>query len=368
MQRSFGVPTREQSCWLSTLQLATIVYAQDGSDLPRGPNTDTTDMCTYISFTDLEELRHCSDTELGVRLQQRPFLAHAVFNWGRHARGRAEDLVQNTVLDYLAQNSKHLLLLYLRERLSPFYGCQNSAPGAEMFDCSRSGPASALWFSAVYGLNKIVALLVEQGADVDEGNEFDHSALHAAATCRHYTATRLLLKGGADVTLRDRFGVPPLVAATAWAGWEDFPQLLLQYDFERQKQSNIVKGALERASLRGHLKTLQVLINKSIDLEARYLGGRGLLHVASFRGSRSCVEYLARTGFDLNMQDEQQRTRLYHATSKGSVDLLNFFLDKDLDVNGQDIDGWTPLLWAAKGGKSRQCRKTPEGGCYQQAF
>ncbi|KAK3167409.1 hypothetical protein OEA41_010536 [Lepraria neglecta] len=173
------------------------------------------------------------------------------------------------------------------ERLSPLYECRNSAPEAETFDSSRSGPASAWWVSAVYGLNKIVALLVEQGAGVDEGNEFDRSALHAAATCGHYTATRLLSKGGADFTRRDRFGVPPLIAAAAWAGWEDFPQLLLQYDFERQKQSNIIKGALEGASLRGHLKTLQVLMNKSVDLEARYLGGRGLLHVASFGGSRS---------------------------------------------------------------------------------
>lgn len=90
-------------------------------------------------------------------------------------------------------------------------------------------------------------------------------------------------------------------------------------------------------------------MNKSIDLEARYLGGRGLLHVASFGGPRSCVEYLARIGFDLNMQDEQQRTCLHHATSKASVDLLNFLLDQDLDVNGQDR------------GKNGQYRKTPEG-------
>ena len=326
MQRSFGVPTREQSCWLSALQK----YFMRKMDqiFPEGQIYILQRCLTYISSTDLEELRHCSDTELGVRLQQRPFLAYAVFNWGRRARGRAEDLVQNTLLDYLAQNSKHLLLLYLRERLSPLYVCQNSAPGAETFDRSRSGPASALWVSAVYGLKKIAALPVEQAADVDEGNEFGHSSLHAAATCGQYTATRLLLKGGADVTRRDRFGVPPLIAAAAWAGWEDFPQLLLQYDFERQKQSNIIKGALEGASLRGHLKTLQVLMNKSIDLEARYLGGRGLLHVASFGGSRSCVEYLARIGFDLNMQDEQQRTTLHHATSKGSVISLIFSLTK----------------------------------------
>lgn len=154
-------------------------------------------------------------------------------------------MIQNTLLDYLVQNSKHLLLLYLRECLSPLYACRNSAPGAETFDYARSRPASALWVSAVYGLNKIVALFVEQGADINEGSD---SALHAAATCGNYTATRLVLKGGADITSRDRFGVPSLIAvAAAWAGWEDFPQLLLQYDFEKAKAIKHYQRSIRRS-------------------------------------------------------------------------------------------------------------------------
>lgn len=157
-------------------------------------------------------------------------------------------MIQNALLDYLVQNSKHLLLLYLRECLSPLYACRNSAPGAETFDYARSRPASALWVSAVYGLNKIVALFVEQGADINEGSESNDSALHAAATCGNYTATRLVLKGGADITSRDRFGVPSLIAAAAaWAGWEDFPQLLLQYDFEKAKAIKHYQRSIRRS-------------------------------------------------------------------------------------------------------------------------
>ncbi len=66
----------------------------------------------------------------------------------------------------------------------------------------------ALHWAAENGLIDIAALLIEQGADVDETDHFGNTALHLALA--YADLIQLLLENGADVNAKNAMGNTPL--------------------------------------------------------------------------------------------------------------------------------------------------------------
>lgn len=199
----------------------------------------------------------------------------------------------------------------------------------------------------IYSL-EVKQLLLNHGADANATNLKGNSALHLAVCDGHQALSRLLLDGGADVTLRDRIGLAPLSIASE-CGLYEVTGVLLEYDLESQIGLDIVDDALRRAVLKDKLSLLQLLISKVGKQSPVDDQGRTLLHMASFRSSIRCLELLTELGYDLHAPDKQGRTCLHHAAA-GQGGAVKFLLNHGLDPNHPDIDGWTPLFWAAKGG------------------
>ena len=190
--------------------------------------------------------------------------------------------------------------------------------------------------------------LLSYGADVNSVNLRGESALHLAVCDGHSSLSRLLLESDADITLKDRNGLAPLSIA-AECGLQELVKVLLEYDLQRQIDSGVLYDALRIAAHKDNLSLLKILASKSskslpIDLE-----GRNVLHTSAFRGSLKCLQYLADFGYDLEALDKQRRTCLHHAAA-GSGETVDFLLDHGLDPKQPDIDGWTPLIWAARDG------------------
>lgn len=190
--------------------------------------------------------------------------------------------------------------------------------------------------------------LLNHGADVNSMNHRGESALHLAVCDGHSSLSRLLLDRGADITLKDRNGLAPLSIASQ-CGLQEVTTVLLEYDLLRQTHLGIFADALRRAAHKDHLSLFKILISKSPNILSTDPEGRNLLHMSSFRGSLKCLKHLAEMGFDIHTLDKQRRTCLHHAAA-GSGEAIDFLLDHGLDPRQPDIDGWTPLIWAARGG------------------
>ena len=60
----------------------------------------------------------------------------------------------------------------------------------------------------------MVALLLEMGTEVSHVDAYGSTPLHTAVFCRYLECVELLCEHGADVDLRDHFGLSPMDSAS----------------------------------------------------------------------------------------------------------------------------------------------------------
>ncbi len=211
---------------------------------------------------------------------------------------------------------------------------------------------------------KVTQLLLDHGADVNAVNLRGKTALHLSIMKGRMSLMQLLLARNAEVTLRDGQRAAPLTLAIVCCE-EEAVRALLKHDLQGQVQCGILDDSIRIAALKGHLSLLEILLSKSSKLHPHDSAGKSLLHNSAFGGSLECLEYLEKRGFDLKVLDKQKRTCLHHAAAspdKRSRAILGYLIRKGLDPSQSDVDGWTPLLWAAKGGNITNVRTLLDAG------
>ena len=196
--------------------------------------------------------------------------------------------------------------------------------------------------------------LLDHGADVNAINLNGETALHLSVRRGKPSLTRLFLARGADITLKDRLRHPPLTLASKF-GRRETVRLLLQHDLQRLVESGILDSATRIAAFWDQVFVLEVMLEvmlaKSSEQPPPGPAGRSLLHISACGGSLKCLQYLENRGFDLGALDEQRRTCLHHAAAGPRASaVVEYLLEQGVNPNQSDVDGWTPLLWAAKSG------------------
>ena len=178
----------------------------------------------------------------------------------------------------------------------------------------------------------IVERLLKAGVSANATGPLGETALHTCAHAGNTAGVRLLLAAGASVDPGDNWrGQTPLM----WAAAE------------------------------GHAETMQALIDKGADVNARSTiiewerqrtdeprdkwlppGGWTPLLLAARENCVPCVDVLAAAGADLNIVDPERHTALIIALTNGHFDVAGRLIDRGADVNMQDAVGQT-ALWAA---------------------
>ena len=202
---------------------------------------------------------------------------------------------------------------------------------------------------------EVISLLLDYGVDVNAVNRQGDTALYMSVGNRQLSLTQLLLARGADVTIRDGNGEAPLTLASR-SGNEESAQILrilLEHDLQRQIECDIFTDAMKMAALNGHVSLLQEFIVRISGRALPDWGGTNLLHLSACGGHLHCLQYLESIYLDLGVPDKQGRTSLHFAAAnewQNSDAVLKYLLERGLDPCQRDVDGWTPLLWAAKSG------------------
>ncbi|KAI1593347.1 Arp Ankyrin repeat [Pyrenophora tritici-repentis] len=112
--------------------------------------------------------------------------------------------------------------------------------------------------------------------------------------------------------------------------------LLLQ---QRETEVLVTKeiiNALQTISKRDHEAVVQLLLNKSADVDSlvEYYGK--VLHAASYSGNEVAVRVLLNHGADLNARGGEHGNALQAASSGGHEVVVQVLLDEGADVNAQD--------------------------------
>ena len=223
--------------------------------------------------------------------------------------------------------------------------------------------ATPLSSAALFGHTKIIALLLEAGAEVNAKNRDGGTALHNAAFLGQYEAAKLLLENGAEVNIRNGDGgTPSDAAAVDWettrfifgmlrikvsrekieAGRTKVIQLLRQHGATADTTSE--SNALCNAVRNGDRRAVKEQLAKGVDINGgdREFGVTALSWAALLNDTE-IAKFLIEKGADVNMKSRDGSTPLHSAAFLGRTEIAELLIQKGADVSSKNYRGETPL-------------------------
>lgn len=200
------------------------------------PNAETniTTICvTYLSFNSFKRGFCQTDDEFKERLQLNQFFEYAARNWGHHARkiSTLSQALSQLLIDFLESeakvNASSQGLLAIKDYLSHLTYSQHIPRRM-----------TGLQLAAYFGVEIIVKLLLEKGAEVEAKNSWAQTPLLYAAQKGHEAVVRLLVEKGAELeSIDSEYNRTPLWYA-AQSGNEAIVNLLLEKGAELESKDS----------------------------------------------------------------------------------------------------------------------------------
>ena len=176
---------------------------------------------------------------------------------------------------------------------------------------------SPLWSASLRGYTKVVSLLLDNGADVNQSSNKGATPLFIASQKNHLPVVIELVSRGADVNQSMNDGASPAYIAAQ----------------------------------KGNIEVLNFLISKEIDVGQKSYQNFTLLHIAASKNHHSIVEMLLKEPKIRNLIDDISNkfnhTPLTVAVySDGDLEMMRLLINNGADKDKAGHQNKTPLEWA----------------------
>jgi ankyrin repeat protein len=334
------------------------------------------------------------DTSPKHILQNFALANYSANSWMDHAQrsGQRTDEIDQIAINLLSvENPSYMIWVRLFSR--------DSTWRKRVYPRSSIKTPQPLYYAALTGLDSLVGLMLDKGADINAQGGEQNSALQAAAYLGHDPVVRLLLARGADVNIEgeaeevvpeedqpDKAIFPNALHSASWGGYEQLVKLLLDHGAKVNVQGGLLATALQIASAIGYYQVVKALLDHDADVNiqggqhvnalqaackfnnvevvklllkknARMTGcsddGATALNIAVTKGRVEIVELLLESGAhsSANGLDPQFGTIMNLLAFHGYTDFIRFSHEKtNADLFLKEPYGRTPLLLAARGG------------------
>ena len=166
---------------------------------------------------------------------------------------------------------------------------------------------------------KRVRLLVEQGADKDEGDsQHGWTPLWCASLRGHLEVAQYLVEQGAALDKTNTIGTSPLTIAAA-NGRLEVARYLLEQGADRDKASNSGHTPLHYAAINGQLEIAMLLMNYGADLNARNNHGQLPIDWAETEEIRQAIRDEPRRRIDHGHKRATEQDRHPNAPTSASA-------------------------------------------------
>ena len=148
--------------------------------------------------------------------------------------------------------------------------------------------------AALNGNDKVISVLIQHGAEVNERGEFGRTALHDACDKGHVACIHELMRFGSDVEARDNNKkATPLQLAAYFNHPACVKVLIDEYKASINAKNKYDETALHRASFKGNLEVVKLLTSYSqCDVNAKDEDDSTAADLARRKGHNDIVDYL----------------------------------------------------------------------------
>lgn len=195
------------------------------------------------------------------------------------------------------------------------------------------------------------------------GNTENEITLLQAVRLGDTAIVKKMIAGGADITIKDEYGLT-LLANAATRGYTAIAEALLEAGAD-VNATDSVRTVLIHAVAGGHTATVEALLVAGADVNATGHGGiTALMSVAT--GNLATVEVLINAGADVNAKDKYGFTALLNSAYHGYLDIAELLIANGAEI--EKIDSSNTALMHASAESETRMLLFLEGGAVLEAI
>lgn len=199
----------------------------------------------------------------------------------------------------------------------------------------------------------VETFLAKGRAEVNRRDDEDWTPLFWACFNGHLDIVKLLVNAGAAVQLMDKQGRSPLYLSSGWGG-EEITNFLLQHNGDVTACNQDGWNCLHLCAYRGKDSVVELVLGAGCSLVQKDKQGRTPYDIAKKGSHKKVEEVLLRNAKRAILKGAEDGD---HALVNGLLELYK------IDVDYADVTGWTPLHYAAKGGRVGIVKLLYSHGC-----
>lgn len=203
----------------------------------------------------------------------------------------------------------------------------------------------------INGMDDMSKYLIEKGSALNKKNIMLKTPLHLAAMFNRLTIAEILIAKGVEIELRDDYERTAFILTARQTGNVEMGRLLIKNGANVNAKDKYGDMPLNLAAWKGFNGFIDLLLDKGADFNSTGRNAMLMLHFAADCGSVRLFNKVIERGSNLFENESGNNRTMQRAIAGGSVEIVKLLIARRIPIiHDPNVYGWTPLHYAASNG------------------